>query len=57
MTTSPPPSIGDAIETVRGFIAETTAKAPTDQEIAHALTRYFVLNEIKEHILMVRSDT
>ena len=46
----------EAIQTVKHFIAETTGKEPTDEEIADALKRYFVLNEIKEHILMVRSD-
>jgi len=50
------PSILEAIQTVKRFIAETTGKEPTDEEIADALKRYFVLNEIKEHILMVRSD-
>ncbi len=52
----PRDKIRDAIETVRGFIMQTTAQAPTDEEIADALTRYFVLNEIREHIQMVRSD-
>ena len=50
------PSILEAIQTVKRFIAETTGKEPTDEEIADALKRYFVLNEIKEHILMVRGD-
>ena len=45
----------DAIQGVRRFISETTGKEPTDEEIADALKRYFVLNEIKEHILMVRT--
>ena len=45
----------DAIQGVRRFITETTGKEPTDEEIADALKRYFVLNEIKAHILMVRS--
>ena len=50
------PSIIEAIQTLKHFIAETTGKEPTDEEIADALKRYFVLNEIKEHILMLRSD-
>ena len=49
-------SIREALQTVRRFITETTGKPPTDQEIADALKRYFVLNEIKAHILMVRDD-
>lgn len=48
------PSILDALDGVRHFVTETTGQAPTDAEIADALKRYFVLNEIKEHIEMVR---
>lgn len=39
---------------IRRFVAETTGEAPTDEELADALGRYFVLKEIAEHILMVR---
>ena len=49
-------SILKALQTIRRFIIETTGKAPTDEEIADALKRYFVLNEIKTHILMDRDD-
>ena len=49
-------SILKAVQTVRRFITETTGKAPTDAEIADALKRYFVLNEIKAHIQMVREE-
>ena len=49
-------SILEAVQTVRRFITETTGQSPTDQEIADALKRYFVLNEIKAHILMARDD-
>ena len=52
---SPNDLILDAIQGVRRFITETTGQEPTDEEIADALKRYFVLNEIKAHILMVRS--
>jgi len=45
----------EALETVDTFIAETTGQKPTQQEIANALKRYFVLNEIKGHIVMERS--
>ena len=57
MKTEIPPNdlILDAIQGVRRFITETTGKEPTDEEVADALKRYFVLNEIKAHILMVRS--
>ena len=52
---SPNDLILDAIQGVRRFITETTGQEPTDEEITDALKRYFVLNEIKAHILMVRS--
>jgi hypothetical protein len=45
-----------ALETVDNFIAETTGQKPTQQEIANALKRYFVLNEIKAHIVMEREE-
>jgi hypothetical protein len=48
--------VWEAVQVVRGFVAETTGQAPTDTEIADALKRYFVLNEIKEHILMIRNE-
>lgn len=44
----------DALDTVNKFIAETTGESPTPQEIANALKRYFVLNEIKAHIVLER---
>ncbi len=45
----------EALGVVHQFIAEVTGKAPTQDEIADALKRYFVLNEIKAHIEMIRS--
>jgi hypothetical protein len=45
----------DALVTVNRFIYETTGQSATQTEIAAALKRYFVLNEIKEHIVMERS--
>jgi len=48
--------IPEAVETIRHFITETTGQAPSDKEIADALKRYFVLNEIKAHILMARNS-
>ena len=44
----------EALETVGNFIADTTGQKPTQQEIANALKRYFVLNEIKDNIVMER---
>ena len=45
-----------ALETVDNFITQTTGQKPTQQEIANALKRYFVLNEIKAHIVMERES-
>lgn len=50
------PSIGKALDVIRRFITETTGREPADEEIADALKRYFVLNEIKAHIVMVRAQ-
>jgi hypothetical protein len=50
------PSIVEALGVIRHFVAETTGREPADEEIADALKRYFVLNEIKDHILMLRGD-
>ncbi|MCG6911475.1 MAG: hypothetical protein LJE94_15320 [Deltaproteobacteria bacterium] len=44
----------DALENIENFIRETTGKPATAREIANALKRYFVLNEIKAHIVMDR---
>ena len=46
----------EALESVENFITETTGQKPTQQEIANALKRYFVLNEIKAHVVMERSE-
>jgi len=56
METVAPPII-EAIEKITYFIAETTGKAPTTEELSDALKRYFVMNEIKDHILMTRKSS
>ena len=48
------PVLAAALETVADFIRQVTGLEPTQAEVADALTRYFVLNEIKDHILMLR---
>jgi len=53
---TPEHGLVEALETVDNFIAETTGRKPTQQEIANALKRYFVLNEIKAHIVMEREE-
>ena len=48
--------IQEAIRTIQNFKLETTGEKATQGEIARALNRYFVLNEIKEHIEMEREE-
>ena len=57
MATPPPvaPVVIDALETVADFIRQVTGQPATPDELADALTRYFVLNEIKDHIEMIRA--
>jgi len=50
------PVLFDALEKVSDFIRQVTGVATTPIELADALTRYFVLNEIKDHIVMVREE-
>jgi hypothetical protein len=51
------PVLNDALTTVSDFILQVTGREATPAEIADALTRYFVLNEIKDHILMMREGS
>jgi hypothetical protein len=48
------PVLVDALATVTDFIRQVTGSEPTQAELADALNRYFVLNEIKDHVLMLR---
>lgn len=48
--------LADALDVVADFIRQVTGLEPTPAELADALTRYFVLNEIKDHIEMMRED-
>ena len=45
-----------AIGTIQNFIKEVAGLEATQDEIAQALTRYFVLNEIKDFIELQRSQ-
>jgi hypothetical protein len=47
----------EALATIERFVAETTGQPPSEAELADALQRYFVLNEIKGHIEMLRQKT
>jgi hypothetical protein len=49
-------SMLEAIGTIQDFVKEVTGQEATQDEIAHALTRYFVLNEIKDFIELQRSQ-
>ena len=49
-------ALTEALDTVADFIRQVTGVEPPPAEIADALTRYFVMNEIKDHILMMRED-
>lgn len=44
----------DALDGISNFITKTTGTEATPEEIADALGRYFVLQEIKGHIEMMR---
>jgi hypothetical protein len=51
------PVLREALAAVSDFIHQVTGREATQAEIADALTRYFVLNEIKDHILMKREES
>ena len=53
MTKDNPDIIG-ALNKVSDYIAKTTGKAATQEELIDALGRYFVLQEIKDHIELKR---
>lgn len=46
----------EAIEKIESYVGEITGKAPAPEEIATALTRYFVLKEICETIQWDREN-
>ena len=48
------PRLEEALATIKRFVTETTGQPPSEAEMADALQRYFVLNEIKGHIEMLR---
>jgi hypothetical protein len=50
------PELETAIDKIKEFIHTVTGQAANDSELADALTRYFVLNEITGHIQMARDD-
>ncbi len=50
------PILAAAIDKIAGFVTATTGTIPSPKEIAGALTKYFVMKEIKEHIEMERES-
>lgn len=48
--------IAAAVDAIERYVTEITGQAPTEAEIAKALTRFFVLKEIAEHIEMQREN-
>lgn len=46
--------IAEAWTAIAEYVTEITGTAPSNDEIARALKRYFVLKEITDHILMER---
>lgn len=48
--------IKDALETIENYITQTTGHKPDPEEIARALTRYFVLKEIHDFIELDRQE-
>lgn len=49
--------IKEALTTIETYIEDMTGKAPEPDEIANALTRYFVLKEIHDFIVMERQES
>ncbi len=49
--------IKDAIRAIDSYITQTTGVKPTQQEIANALGKFFVLKEILEFVKLERGDS
>ena len=50
------PVLADALGKIEDFIENATGAKPTPEELAAALTKYFVLKEILEFIKLTRSE-
>lgn len=46
----------DAVKKLDEYITRTTGEKPTQDELAQALSKYFVLKEIREFIEMNRKE-
>lgn len=47
-------NLAQALENAINWMEQVTGEKATQDELASALKRYFVLNEIKDHIVMER---
>ncbi len=50
------PCIKDAVSAIDTYITQTTGIKPTQEEIAKALGKFFVLKEILEFVKLERGD-
>lgn len=50
------PCLADAIMKLQDYILNTTGQEPTQKELSNALTKFFVLKEIREFIEMSRQQ-
>ncbi len=51
------PEIEAAVRKMEDFVTEATGQPPSSQELANAMTRYFVLKEMLEFIKMSRGES
>ena len=49
-------ALASAIEKIEAYVEQTTGRRPEPEELAQALTRYFVLKEIGDFIAMSRQQ-
>ena len=50
------PCMVEAIRHIEEYILKTTGKELTQEELAQALTKFFVLKEIREFVEMTRAE-
>ncbi|MCG8567414.1 MAG: hypothetical protein MI747_20265 [Desulfobacterales bacterium] len=50
------PQLTAAVDKMSDFVAQITGQAPTAEELARAMTKYFVLKELVEYIQMEREE-
>ena len=50
------PRLIEAVHKIIAFVEQTTGERPGPEELAPALTKYFVLKEVKEYIEMERLE-